>query len=86
MMVFSFLHIHILQVFHLIDDSESDDDLLIYPLQEAGKVEKFWNIENDCRYEDWRQIPQKDADTAPSEKINGAVNHSDTALSLMIRT
>ena len=71
MMVFSFLHIHILQVFHLIDDSESDDDLLIYPLQEAGKVEKFWNIENDCRYEDWPQILEKDADTALSEWIIG---------------
>ena len=77
---------HILLIFHLVNDSESYDDLLVYPLQKASKVEKLWNIENDGRHEDWRQIAKEDADTALSEWINGPVNQSDTALSLMGRT
>ena len=45
-------------IFYLINNSESNYDLLVYPLQKAGKVEELWNIENDCRHEDRRQIPQ----------------------------
>ena len=84
--VLFFLQNHILLIFHLVNDSESYDDLLVYPLQKASKVEKLWDIENDGRNEDWRQIAQEDADTALSEWINGPVNQSDTALSLMVRT
>ena len=44
-------------IFYLIDDSESNYNLLFYPLQKAGKVEELWNIQNDCCHKDRGQIP-----------------------------
>ena len=52
--------------FHLVNDSESNNELLVYPLEKSSQVEKLWNVEADCGHEDRRQIPQEDARAALS--------------------